>query len=106
MAHHNFDSPSQFFSDPNREPLERLRREFAERETPPLGATGKYPHGHYGDHDEGEILFAIAADRQERKVLIDFGKPVHSLGMTPEQAAELADMLTTYAMKAKGIDTE
>lgn len=83
------------------EARERLRREM---EAMRLGATGEYPHGHYGKHDEGEIRFAVAADRRHRKVLIDFGKPVHSLGMTPEQAGELADMLTAKAMQAKGID--
>lgn len=81
MAHHNFDVPSNS----------------------PLGATGLFPEGRYGDHDEGEIRFAIAADPQEGKVLIDFGKPVHSLGMTIDQAVELADAIQKKAWEARGI---
>ena len=100
MAHHNFDS------DMSKE-LRRLVGDLDDlKRSEKLGATGEYPHGRYGKHDEGEIRFAIAADRQQRKVLIDFGKPVHSLGMTPEQASELAELLIAKAMQAKGIDTD
>jgi len=85
MAHHNFDGL------PN-----ELRSMI-------LGATGQYPHGQYNAHDEGEIRFAVAADTRAQRVLVDFGKPVHSLGLTGEQASELADLLHTKALELRGI---
>lgn len=104
MSHHNFDTPSTKLFRDNAKGLDDAKKQLL-REFAGLGATGRYPDGRYGDHDEGEIYFAVAADRQERKVLIDFGKPVHSLGMTPEQASELADMLQKKAWEARGIDS-
>jgi hypothetical protein len=92
MAHHNFEM---------RDELEAIQKMMGVEE--PLGATGKYPDGHYGPRDEGEIRFAIAADPERQRVLIDFGKPVHSLGMTPDQAVELADMIHKKAWECRGI---
>jgi len=86
MAHHNFDTP---------EDLKRMFNELAPQ--PPFGATGRYPMGTYSENDEGEIRFGVAADKRNKKVLVDFGKPVHSLGMTPEQALELAASLKAKA---------
>lgn len=40
-----------------------------------LGATGRFPQGSYGKHDEGELRIGIARDRYNN-VRIDFGKPV------------------------------
>jgi hypothetical protein len=90
MAHHNFD-------------YEKLRELQGLVNDAGIGATGQYPHGHYGEHDEGEIKFAIAADARNQKVLIDFGKPVHSLGLTPDQATELADLIQKKAWECRGI---
>ncbi len=68
-----------------------------------LGATGRYPDCHYGKHDEGEIQFAVAADVPNQKLLINFGKPVHCLGMTPEQAQGLIDLLQSKVWELRGI---
>ena len=89
MAHHNFDP--------------KILRHLSGGDDLGLGATGRFPEGQLCVHDEGEIRFAIAADPKNGKVLIDFGKPVHSLGLTTEQAIELAEMLTAKAWAARGI---
>jgi hypothetical protein len=88
MAHHNFDH-----RDAIREQLLGLN----------LGATGQYPEGRYGPHDEGEIKFAVAADAPNQKVLIEFGKPVRSLGMNAEQAQGLINMLQAKLWELRGI---
>lgn len=59
------------------------------------GAIGDYPNGQLGQADEGSIQFAIG--EQDGKVIIDFGTPIHWLGMTPQQAAELASTLLQRA---------
>ena len=87
MSHHNFD-----MSDDLRSVINEA-----------LGATGQYPHGSYNSRDEGEIRFAVAADHKARVVLIDFGKPVHSLGMTAEEAESLADLITKKVWELRGI---
>ena len=56
-----------------------------------------------GPDDEGEIRFAVAADTEAGKVLIDFGKPVRSLGMTAEQAQGLVDLLQKKVWALRGI---
>lgn len=88
MAHHNFE--------PDLDARHRLTDLH-------LGATGQYPNGRYGERDEGEIKFAVAADKANGIVLIEFGKPVHSFGMTPAQASELADMLHQKSFECRGI---
>lgn len=88
---------SNHFSDPTLIP-DSLKRRLTER----LGATGRFPEGKLGKHDEGEIAFAVAADPKHKKVLIDFGKPVAFLGMNPEQAVALGEMLIAKAGELKG----
>jgi hypothetical protein len=68
-----------------------------------LGATGEYPNGRLNDRDEGEIKIAIAADTANQVVLIDFGKPIVSLGLTGEQAADIAELLHAKALELRGI---
>ena len=60
-----------------------------------LGATGEFPEGKLTPADEGEIQFGVAA--HEGKVIIEFGKPVHWLGMSPGQAQDLAQSLWGHA---------
>lgn len=60
-----------------------------------LGATGKFPDGKLHEDDEGEITMAIGI--HEGKVIIDFGKPVHWLGLPKEDALALAEMITKRA---------
>ena len=73
-----------------------LRREAAELG---LGATGQFPEGKLADHDEGQIQFAVAI--YKGKVVMNFGKPVASLGMTHKQAHDLARLLLKQAGKLK-----
>jgi hypothetical protein len=68
-----------------------------------LGATGKHPRGKLTADDEGEIMCDIAADAKNRKVLVNFGKPVVWIGFDPEQAVALAEMLLDKAHQARGI---
>lgn len=64
-----------------------------------IGALGSYSEGQYGPHDEGDIRFMVGA--QDGKVLVDFGTPVHSLGMTPDQAQAFAGSLLNWAREAR-----
>lgn len=86
MAHH---SESSFFG--------------ADDENTKFGATHRFPDGKLCDHDEGEIQYGVAADPKRQIVLIDFGKPVRSIGFTPEQASDLAEALTRKAWECRGI---
>ena len=91
MAHHG------------QEPLpEELRKIMEDKEKirNAFGDTGLYPGGQITKDDEGEIRFGIAT--KDGKVLIDFGKPVHWVGMDPDQAIELAQTLVRRAAEAKG----
>jgi hypothetical protein len=59
------------------------------------GALGEFPEGKLTKTDEGSIQFAIG--EKDGKVVIDFGTPVHWLGMSPQQAAEFASLLLKRA---------
>lgn len=88
MAHHSSD-------------LTELRKLFGSPEG--LGPTGAHPEGHLTKDDEGEIKFAVAADPNTQTVILDFGKRIAWVGMTADQAIELADMLTKKAWLSRGI---
>ena len=59
------------------------------------GAIGHHPGGKLTKSDEGAIQFAIG--EQDGKVVIDFGTPVHWLGMTPQEAADFASTVLKKA---------
>ena len=59
------------------------------------GALGDFPEGKLTKQDEGAIQFAIGA--KDGKVVLDFGTPVHWVGMTAQQAADLASSLLAKA---------
>ena len=65
-----------------------------------FGATGKYPQGRYGRHDEGELHFGVARDSYGN-VRVDFGKPVAWMAMPPETAIQLAHLLLKLAGASK-----
>jgi hypothetical protein len=69
-----------------------------------IGATGKYPEGSLGPHDEGELSFTIATD-SKGLVHIHFGTPVAWIGLRPEQAIELGKLLLMKA-GAKKVEVE
>ena len=60
-----------------------------------FGRTGDFPHGKLNGSDEGGIRFALGEDGGN--VVINFGTPVAWLGMPPEQAVALAEMLIAKA---------
>lgn len=59
------------------------------------GALGEFPEGKMTKDDEGAIQFALGA--KDGKVVLDFGSSVHWVGMTPQQAADLASALMKKA---------
>lgn len=61
-----------------------------------IGATGKYPDGALGPHDEGELRFGVARD-PHGMVHVNFGKPVKWFAMPPEIAIQLARLLLRHA---------
>jgi len=63
------------------------------------GPTGKFPEGKLTGNDEGEIRFAIAV--YKRKVVLNFGVPIASLGLGVEDARELAELLLRKADEAE-----
>jgi hypothetical protein len=69
-------------------------------ETEKFGATGKYPDGSYGRHDEGELTMGVARDNYGN-IRIDFGKPVAWMAFPPEVAINLARLLLKHAGAAK-----
>jgi hypothetical protein len=66
-----------------------------------LGATGMFPKGKIDRLDEGQIKFALAADHKTKTVLINFGKPVMWLGMTADEAFDVANGIRDKAMEIK-----
>lgn len=59
------------------------------------GALGDFPEGKLTKTDEGSIQFALG--EKDGRVVLDFGTPVHWVGMTPRQAAEFASTLLKKA---------
>jgi len=108
MSHHS-DRPFDALSEEQRETMRKVfERKIAPREgvmrkqlQEEIGATGEFPEGKISEHDEGEIAFAIG--HRFGKVLIEFGKPVAWVGMTPQQAIALANALISHARKAREI---
>lgn len=49
--------------------------------------------------DEGELAYGITA--HNHAVLLDFGKPIRSLGLEPKEARELAAVLLAKAEEAE-----
>jgi len=62
-----------------------------------LGATGRYPRGAADAHDEGELRMALAADRANGIVRLEFGKPIAWLGLPSTEARQLAALLIEKA---------
>lgn len=60
-----------------------------------LGPTGRFPGGKLTENDEGELKFAVG--QLAGKVVVNFGSPVASLGMSLEEARQLALALRRQA---------
>lgn len=50
-----------------------------------------YSHGKLTDEDEGDLRIALT--ELENRIVIDFGKKVHWIGFTKEQAKEFGTLL-------------
>ena len=70
-----------------------------------VGATGEFPQGKLNDHDQGALQIAIAYDKLDGIVRVEFGKPVAWLGLPPPQAIELGKLLLRRA-GAKRVEVE
>ena len=53
-----------------------------------IGATGEFPDGKLNENDEGGLQMAIFT--KDENLIIEFGKPVHWLGMSKAEAKEFA----------------
>lgn len=62
-----------------------------------LGPTGKFPRGQVDPSDEGELSLAIAADRGNGIIRIEFGKPIAWIGLPTKEAREFAALLLEKA---------
>jgi hypothetical protein len=65
-----------------------------------LGALGSHSKGKIHKDDEGDIQMAIGST-EDGKVVVDFGKAVAWVGMDPDNADELANMLRRHATNAR-----
>lgn len=75
-------------------PINRMLR----RKTKETREQDRFPDGKMNDQDEGELM--LAAGIEDGEVIIRFGKPIAWIGMTPEGAAQLAEILLEKARKA------
>lgn len=60
------------------------------------GALGEFPEPAISKTDEGAIQFSVG--EKNGKVVIDFGTPVHWVGMTPQQAMDFASSVMKHAL--------
>lgn len=97
MAHHGTD-PFDGEGGPDMDRIaarQKLMRDLLNSAAEFRGAIGSYPEGKLTALDEGSIQFAVGG--QDGKVVIDFGTPVRWMGMTPQQAADLASDIMKWA---------
>lgn len=63
-----------------------------------LGPTKDYPQGKMGDYDEGGLWIGITTKAD--KVVVHFGTPVAFLGLSAQDARNLAKVLVSRAAEA------
>jgi hypothetical protein len=73
---------------------------MAEDEPRPPASPGAFPDGRLGSGDEGEVGVAVGVE--EGRVVVDFGKDLRWLGLTPAQARDVAHALLEAARRAIG----
>lgn len=59
------------------------------------GPTGDFPQGKLNEDDEGGLQIGVTTE--SGKVVIEFGIPVRWVAMAPDQAIELAKIITQRA---------
>lgn len=94
MSHHS-DEPFDGAEGPNFQKRQALFRSLMETTAEFRGALGTFPAGKLVPHDEGAIQFAVKSEGD--KVVLDFGTSVRWVGMTPQDAADLASSLMKWA---------
>ncbi len=67
-----------------------------------VGKSGDYPNGKLTDKDEGGLVYKVG--RYKDTVIMEFGTPVKWLGLPPENARELAQVLIKHADAIEGGD--
>lgn len=93
MSHHGSDP----FDGPEGEGIRKLLADLKSTASNFRGPIGAYPDGMLTPKDEGSIQFAVGG--KDGKVVIDFGSPVAWVGMTPQQAMDLAATIMSHARK-------
>jgi hypothetical protein len=88
VSHHGFEA---FDEGPDFQRRNERIRALLSSTAEFRGAIGAYPAGKLTATDEGSIQFAIG--EKDGKVVIDFGTPVSWLGMTAQEAADLASAI-------------
>lgn len=111
MAHHSFEMDDEQrrildstpFADHDKgEPILDRLKDLGDRRNSMvenLGPTGEFPDGKLGDNDEGEFRYRVGS--MDGRVVVDFGAPMHSLGLLPDQAEELAKSLMRQVMDCR-----
>lgn len=94
MGHHSGYPFEQSMSE---DQLNELFEKFKSPKAPQplLGPTGEFPMGKLVEKDEGEIRIGIKSFND--KIVIEFGKPIHWIGFSPEQARQVAESLIKHA---------
>jgi hypothetical protein len=105
MGHHGSEP---FGEDPEdmkakRETFDAFKKSMMDT-TAFRGALGDFPEGQLTKSDEGAIQFGITV--KDGKVVLDFGTPVAWVGMTPQQAADLASIMMKRAREAARLNGE
>ena len=67
----------------------------------PFGATGRFPRGKLHESDEGELRIGVTVN--QGTVIVAFGTPVTWLGLTPQIARDLAQVLIERADEASRV---
>lgn len=89
MSNHS----EQPFNDQHRKMMQDLLDTSSFR-----GPLGGFPKGKLTPSDEGALQFAVT--QKDGRVVLEFGTPVAWIGMTPQDAADLASTLMRQAREA------
>lgn len=90
MAHHWSGENSQMSP-------EEFKKLFVKKGEDVAGATGKFPDGKMDPLDEGEIQMRMTTI--DKRIVIDFGKPITSIGFTRDEAIGLGQAILDRAFK-------
>lgn len=107
MSHHTIDKSLTELMEgrAKKTPLQFVKDVVIRKEEDPsivsLGPTGDFPDGKLVPHDEGGLIFGVTIFNG--CVVLDFGKPIRSIGFTREDALQLAEILQRRAMQCPPI---